>query len=83
MPETCSICGEVVADRTVLCWECAELLRWVRGYFAHVSGLDMQIAPQTTSNDLWADGRSERQFRLSHGISVHSLDVLLRPWGGA
>ena len=55
MAETCSICGDVVADRTSLCRDCAQLLRWVRGYFAHVSGLDMQITPQTTFNDLGAD----------------------------
>ena len=55
MPATCSICGGVVVDGTALCHECAELLRWVRGYFAHVSGLDMQITPQTLFNDLGAD----------------------------
>jgi acyl carrier protein len=82
MPETCSICGGVVADRTVLCRECAQLLRWVRGYFAHVSGLDMQITPQTTFNDLgtdsldWMDWLLEAEEKLGIAITDRNAERL-------
>jgi acyl carrier protein len=79
MPESCSTCGEVVADRNGLCRECALLLRWVRGYFGHVSGLDKQITPQTTFNDLgtdsldWMNWLVEAEEKL--GIAIPDLEA--------
>jgi acyl carrier protein len=79
MPATCSICGDVVADGAAHCQECAQLLRWVRGYFAHVSGLDMQITPQTAFNDLGADSLDWMNWLLEAeeklGIAIPDRDV--------
>jgi acyl carrier protein len=55
MQALCSICD---AETGVpgLCGACAGLLRWVRGYFDHVTGLPAQITPETRfAEDLGAD----------------------------
>ena len=79
MPEKCSICGDVVADGTSPCQEYAELPRWVRGYFAHVCGLDVQITPQTTFGDLGADSLDWMNWLLEAeeklGVAIPDRDA--------
>ena len=55
MSGPCKICGSPLDGDTALLPACANLLRWVRGYFAHVPGLELHIRPQTTFKDLGAD----------------------------
>lgn len=79
MPEQCAICGEPVAAGDTACPECGGLLRWVRGYFSHVPGLEGRITPETTFNDLgadsldWMDWLVEAQEKL--GIEIPEKDA--------
>ena len=55
MSGLCQICGSPLAGDVALCPKCADLLGWVRSYFAHVPGLETHIKPHTTFKDLGAD----------------------------
>jgi acyl carrier protein len=59
----CSICGRPTGAAE-LCGPCAGLLRWVRGYFAHVPGLAEEITPET---------------RFIEDLGVDSLDWMCWP----
>ena len=79
-PRACQICGDVAPGEAVAhCPECAHLLRWVRGYFAHVPGLETHIRPETTFRDLgadsldWMDWLVEAEGKL--GIKIPDEDA--------
>ncbi len=59
----CSICDSAT-DRSELCAPCDDLLRWVRGYFAHVPDLPARITPET---------------RFAEDLGANSLDWMAWP----
>jgi len=63
METCCSTCG-VATDGPDLCAGCAGLLRWIRGYFAHIPDLPPKITPET---------------RFVGDLGVDSLDWMYRP----
>jgi acyl carrier protein len=63
MANLCSICENPTSDSR-LCDPCACLLRWVRGYFAHVPDLPKKITPET---------------RFMEDLGVDSLDWMCWP----
>ena len=63
MQAHCSICLATVED-SELCAACANLLRWVRGYFADEPGLPAKITPET---------------RFVEDLGVESLDWMCWP----
>ena len=63
MADDCSIC-ESATGGSDLCGSCAGLLRWVRGYFAHIPDLPQKITPET---------------RFVEDLGVDSLDWMCWP----
>jgi acyl carrier protein len=63
MADVCSICGNTTGGPD-LCGPCAGLLRWIRGYFAHIPDLPPKITPET---------------RFVEDLGVDSLDWMCWP----
>jgi acyl carrier protein len=77
MQARCSICG-AGTDSPELCAPCANLLRWVRGYFAHVPELPSKITPETRFvEELGADSLDWMYWPLE---AEEKLGVVLSDW---
>lgn len=64
MAAPCTICGVGSGGPADPCQACAGLLRWVRGYFAHIPGLPQKITPEV---------------RFVEDLGVESLDWMFWP----